>query len=739
MEFYATCPEGFESLLAQELRGLHVRRVRPLKGRVSFDDELEGAYRTLLWSRLASRVVLVIARGDAADADALYETSSGIDWGEHLPFGKSFAVNASGTNIRLKNTQFTALRVKDAITDTLLSSQGMRPKVNPKSPDVSVVANISGERVALGIDLAGAPLTRRGYESSRVRHSLRPDYASALLALAGWVELARDGEAVLVDASTDPTTIILEAASIACNRAPGLLRLRWGCTSWQGHDAALWRRLIDEASEVACEDTTCRFFVDPAQNRCLPILNTQLRGAGMACVPRNTGDATPPVTLVAADLSDFGPDDVSTYAHALTQLAGVCDRMRPAHVACTERDTLATRLLGRDETARIDTRMGSDRLHIVSIDTSGEALNQSCVDLPSGESLQVFVPASDQFVARLKKNARLRAKWARKEDVSCYRVYDADLPDYALTIDLFQQTDPKTGEVGKRKWLWVSEYAAPKEVDADLARARLMDALACAPRILDVDPDNVFLRVRRHDKGGSQYAHEGPGQRRAGARGRLPMGAHIISEGGLDFEVNFSTRLDCGIFLDHRDTRALIREMAKLTKGSKRFLNLFAYTGTATCYAADGGARHTTTVDLSAPTLSWARRNMERNGFTGPEHEFVQADVVSWIQEQRHTKNRWDLIFCDVPTFSNSSRMGKRSFDVQRDHTELLIGVSRLLTRDGTCVFSCNLRTFRPDMDKLARAGVTLEDITAKTIPEDFKRNPLVHHAYLVRRTSPAS
>ena len=220
----------------------------------------------------------------------------------------------------------------------------------------------------------------------------------------------------------------------------------------------------------------------------------------------------------------------------------------------------------------------------------------------------------------------------------------------------------------------------------------------------------------------------------------LEPGAHLVDEGGLTFEVNFSLRLDCGIFLDHRDTRAMLREMAKCTAGSKRFLNLFAYTGTASCYAADGGMRHTTTVDLSRPSLDWARRNMARNGFTGAEHEFVQADVLAWVSEQRHTPNRWDLVFCDVPTFSNSKGMGSRSFDVQRDHVELLIGVSRLLTRGkgegvgGTCVFSCNLRTFKPDVEALAKAGVAIKDITAQTIPEDFSRNPRIHKCYLVTR-----
>ena len=235
--------------------------------------------------------------------------------------------------------------------------------------------------------------------------------------------------------------------------------------------------------------------------------------------------------------------------------------------------------------------------------------------------------------------------------------------------------------------------------------------------------------------GGSQYASEGRGGSERRGWLALGPGCHLVDEGGLTFEVNFSDYLDTGLFLDHRDVRAEVREMAKQTKGSKRFLNLFAYTGSATCYAADGGAKHTTTVDMSRTYLDWARRNMARNGFTEREHEFVQADCVSWVTEMRHTKNRWDLVFCDPPTFSNSKRMGRDVFDVQRDHAELLIGISRLLTRDGVCLFSCNLRGFAPDVEKLAKAGVEIRDVTAGTIPEDFKRNAKIHHVYVVRRT----
>ena len=142
----------------------------------------------------------------------------------------------------------------------------------------------------------------------------------------------------------------------------------------------------------------------------------------------------------------------------------------------------------------------------------------------------------------------------------------------------------------------------------------------------------------------------------------------------------------------------------------------------------------TVTVDLSNTYLHYAERTMRQNGLTGREHHYVRADVMRWISDMRQTRDRWDLIFCDPPTFSNSSKMGRRTWDVQRDHAELIIGMSRLLTREGEAIFSCNLRTFKPDIEKMARAGVVLTDITAQTIPEDFARNQRIHHCYIVRR-----
>lgn len=740
MEFVATCPKGFERLLADELSSMRVPQVRPLSGRVSFGGGLADAYRACLWSRLASRVLLTLARIDAADSDALYEGVRGIAWEDHVAPGATFAIDAHGVNDQLRNSQFVALRAKDAIVDRLVAARGVRPMVDTHAPDVTVSVRLSRTRATVSIDLGGEPLSRRGYDSrpSGAAAPLRPDYAAAVLAAGAWWRAVRHGDATLVALWPGQGSLLVEAACEALDRAPGLLRTRWGFEGWADHDAAAWEALLAEAHERAdagaarglemrCVDdrpgvrSACLRALRSCGVTVTPVFCSAPKAAAVAC---GADDA-----LVVADLSWISADELPAQAAALSDLGALAG----CAASVLALDTTPDHALRAEPASVADVIVGRDDATIRSYEAAeaGAPVTVSVAGAPVG----VLVPASDQFAARLAKVARLRRKWARREDVTCYRVYDADLPDYAVSIDLFE------GSETPGRWLQVSEYAAPRDVDPELARRRLVDVLAIAPKVLDVDPRDVSLRVRTRARGGSQYSEEGSAadarmrrQSRDDRRVPLPVGAHLVDEGGLTFEVNFSARLDCGIFLDHRETRARIREMMKRTTGSKRFLNLFAYTGTATCYAADGGALHTTTVDLSRPSLEWARRNMERNGFDGPEHEYVQDDVLAWVDDQRHSRNRWDLVFCDVPTFSNSARMRKSSFDVQRDHAELVIGVSRLLTRDGVGIFSCNLRDFRPDLETLGRAGVELEDITAETIPEDFSRNRRIHHAYLVRR-----
>ncbi len=741
MEFYANCPSHFEQALADELRAIGAERVRPLTGRVTFEGEAADGLRACLWSRLASRICLVIGRVPAADEDELYRGVRELPWEAVLRPHATIAIAANGTNRAIGNSHFAALRAKDALCDRMLERIGARPAVDTQRPDARIVLSLRGERATVAFDLAGEPLFKRlprravKYLTARRAEVLRPDYAALLLAQAGWHPSDTQPN-VLVDAACGTGGVLLEATEALCDRAPGLNRATWGFQGWAGFDAQTWRDLADEARRRA----------EASGHR---------RGVIVGCDADSGARDVAAGLLEAAGLGEqivFTDADAGAIGHALhsrrlqrpvegaavvldlldTPLAclprtlGLVRRLRdlpqleqaPVAVLAADQATVSAFRMEPASTLAIKPR-NEDALIARFDPDDGAGGGEATVDVGDGKPVPVLLAESEQFARRLIKVARQKRRWAQRAGVSCYRVYDADLPEYAAAIDLYQGAPATPG-----RWLVIAEYAAPRSIDPATAQARMLDILAIAPRVLDVDPAHVHARVRSRSRGGSQYGRRGSDAEGAKA---LPR----IEEDGLTFLVNFDDYLDTGIFLDHRVTRHLLREEAARARS---FLNLFAYTGTATCYAAAGGVRRTTTVDLSNTYLDWARRNMRANGFTDEGHVFVRADVMQWVREQRHGRTRWDLIFCDPPTFSNSAKMGRRTFDVQRDHVDLIVGISRLLTPGGRAVFSCNLRTFRPDVAALERAGVALTDVTAQTIPEDFSRNPRIHKCYLVER-----
>jgi 23S rRNA (guanine2445-N2)-methyltransferase / 23S rRNA (guanine2069-N7)-methyltransferase len=717
MEFYATCASGLEGLLADELRSLAIPGVRPLRGQVAFAGSLEDAYVACLGSGLASRIVCVIARIDASDADALYEGMAGLGWEDHLAPGRSFMVDAHGTNASLRDSRFVALRCKDAVSDRMVRLRGARPATDTASPDMRLAVRLHGERASVGIDLAGEPLFRRGYGTRGSAKGLRADYACACMRAGGLTI----GDTCGIEVAGDVAgTLTAEAVLLMLGIGPGALRGSWAERRWLGHDEEAWRRAEARLAARAEDAGPGEVLIRTDE---LAAARHALDAAGVGRRARLVEGASEGPALAVLDLSRIHPDQLAEQVAALADARTRTQGLVAGSALVSLGRFGLSRALGIEPALSVATRLGRDEAILERFDIDAALPEAPHVDLRDGHGTEaaVLLPQTQQFADRLRKVARERARWARREDVGCYRVYDADLPDYAVAIDLFRLEGKRA-----RTAVTVAEYAPPREIDPGLARARLLDVLAVVPQVMGCAPADVHVRVRSRSKGGSQYADGPSGARPAPER---------IREGGLSFEVDLTRRLDCGIFLDDRDTRAMIRELAKPADGRRRaFLNLFAYTGTASCYAADGGAASTTTVDLSQTYLDWARRNMAANGFDGPEHEFVRADVLRWVREARRAPRRWDLVFCAPPTFSNSSAMGRRSFDVQRDHVQLLIDVSRLLAAGGVAVFSCNLRTFSPDEPSLAKAGVRLEDVTARTIPHDFARTPKVHRCYLVRR-----
>lgn len=704
-----------ESLLAEELRALGAEGVRETRAGAAFSGDLATAYRVCLWSRLASRVLLPLLEFAAPSPDALYQGARALSWGEHLGPEQTFAIDAAVSASAITHSHFAALKVKDALVDRLRATCGRRPSVDVAEPQLRFNLYLHRDRATLSLDLSGDSLHRRGYRARGVEAPLKENLAAAVLLRAGWPALAAEG-APLVDPLCGSGTLPIEAALMAGAIAPGLLRPRFGFTAWRGHDPSAWDALAAEARERRAAGLT----------RLPPIHGCDRDAAAIAAARRNLAQAglAGRVTFEVRALADCAPSAAAPGLVAANppygERLGSADTLTPLYAELG--NTLKRCYPGwRAAVLTANPELGKQlglrarRLHTLYNGALAckllhfEIAPQWYAREPATPgSTARALPLPEPFVNRLRKNWRHWRRWAARAQVHAYRVYDADVREYNLAIDVYE---------GAARWVHVQEYQAPASVDARAAERRLEQALAAVPEVLETSRENVFLKVRRRQKGGRQYPRLAEG-------GRL----YEIREGPCRLLVNFTDYLDTGLFLDHRPTRALLGRLAR----GRRFLNLFGYTGSASVYAALGGARSTTTVDLSRTYLDWAQRNFRLNGLTPGAHELVQADVLEWLE--RDAERRYGVIFLDPPTFSRSKRM-TGDLDVQRDHVRLIHAGARLLEPDGTLVFSTNFRGFA--LDRAALARLRIEDITRATIPPDFARDPQVHACFRIGRGQP--
>lgn len=726
---FATAPLGLETLLASELSAFGAAAVRARRSGVAFQGTLELAYRVCLWSRLANRVLLKLATFPAATPEALYRGVQTVDWREHMTADGSLAVDFVAQRSAITHHLFGAQKVKDAIVDQFTERNGRRPDVRLLRPDVRVNLYLDRDEATLSLDLSGDSLHRRGYRLAGGGAPLKENLAAAVLIRAGWPEIARSGGA-LFDPMCGSGTLPIEGALLAGDIAPGLQRDHFGFLGWKQHDPSLWRRLRAEAEARR----------EAGLRRLPPIVGhdidrdavrsawQNIERAGLrehVHVERRSLEEAPaalPRGLVVAN-PPYG--ERLGEAEELKALYTALGSMLRQHFAGWR----ASILTGDPELAfRLGIRAqrhyalfnGTIPCKLFNFDiaperyftphTGGsedEAQRRSRALLRRAERLDQLGDAAAMFANRLKKNLRYYQRWARQNAVSCCRVYDADLPDYAVAIDLYQGAD---------LWALVQEYQAPAMIDPEKAEQRLVEALAATRRVLQIAAERVVLKIRRRQKGPGQY------EKQADTRHFIE-----VEESGCRFLVNLRDYLDTGLFLDHRLTRQLIRDLAK----GRHFLNLFAYTGTATVYAAKGGALATTSVDLSKTYLDWAARNLALNAIGGDAHRLVRSDVLDWLQYAAAERRRYGLIFLDPPTFSQSKAMSG-TFDVQRDHIELLTRTGRLLEPGGLLIFSTNARRFK--LDREALPGWSIEDISARTIPRDFERNPRIHQCWKLQR-----
>lgn len=711
---FAAVPKGMEPLLEKEIRLLGGEGVRAVRAGVSFRGSLETAMAVCLWSRTASRLVLPLANRVIDRAEGLYEAAKEIPWEEHIPAGGTLAVDFSGTSEFIRHTRFGAQTVKDAIVDRLRDRRGERPSVRFEQPDVMVNAILDGVRIRLGLDLSGESLHRRGYRVDGAEAPLKENLAAAILMLAGWPELAREG-APFLDPMCGSGTLVIEAGWMAADIAPGLLRPWFGFTGWLGGGegaARTWARLRREAEErqhAGLERLPPLWGCDADMAMVKAATrNAAAAGlAGKAAISHQALDAiVPPGGTPRPGLLAVNPPygrrlgEVSAHLPLYRQLG---ERLRafPGWRAAifTAEPALA-------EAVGWQPRLTHELFHgalACRLDLYDVARTEMAGPLSGVGPPPVSVDGGgEDFANRLRKNLKELRRWAAREEIHCYRVYDADIPEYAVAVDLYEDL------------AHVQEYAPPATVDPARADLRRSQVLRHLPEVLGLPPERIFLKERRRGKGGARY----------GAMDR--EGRYFeVREGGYRFLVNFTDHLDTGLFLDHRPTRMLLGALAR----GHRFLNLFGYTGTATVHAVGGGATASVTVDLSATYLDWALRNLRLNHMDSSRHRLIQADAMAWLAEE---KERYGLIFLDPPTFSNSKRMD-RDFDLQRVQGELLRRAAHLLDRDGILIFSCNYRRFRLDEAALPDE-FNLEEISKQTLPHDFRRNPRIHRCWRIQR-----
>ena len=719
LQFFAACPRNVADLLAGELRSLGIDVQSEHPAGVSFRGPLEAGYAACLHSRTASRVLLSLDEFPAGTPDELYQGVRALRWEEHLRGEGSIAIDVVGQPPAwLRHTQFAAMKAKDAIVDRFREREGLRPSVDLASADLRVSLRFARERVGVGIDLCGEPLHRRGYRQSGVEAPLKENLAAALLLRAGWPGIALAGGA-FADPMCGSGTLVIEAALIAAAIAPGLLRRRFAFERWLQHDAAAWQQLREQAVAArrleSPEPGRLRGYDRDLTAIRASLANSNRAGLGDRLVfeRRELGGLEP--AQEANGLVLVNPPYGARLGEEET-LAPVYAELGQTLMRCFA-DWEAAVFTGSPRLGRslglrayrthtffngpIECRLLRLRLEASAVEPDRETARAERLDRAR------LRPGAGMFANRLRKNLKRLSRWAASEDVSCFRVYDADMPEYAFAIDVYGND---------ARHAYVQEYEAPATIARDAARARRDEALSVLPEVLGIAAERVHLRTRRRQKAGAQYE-------------KLEAGGefHEVREGRYRFLVNFTDYLDTGLFLDHRLTRRFVGEQAS----GRRFLNLFAYTGSATVYAAGGGATSSTTVDMSRTYIDWARRNLALNGLAGPAHDFVRDDCLRWLEQQAGaTGRRYGLIFVDPPTHSRSKRM-ETDFDVQRDHAGLLRRAASLLAPDGMIVFSNNSQRFR--LDRAALSDFQIEDLSRATLPVDFARNPRIHVCYLLR------
>lgn len=728
---FATTAGGLNELCREEFMSLGATNVKAQPRGISFEADIETLYRCCLWSRLANRIFLTVLETKLDSQEDLTPKVMSVDWKQHMDAFGSFAVSFSGKGLGIDHSHYGALKIKDGIVDYFRDFSGSRPKEDKLNPELQVHGHLNRNKLTLSIDLIGYSLHQRGYrEGQQVTAPLKENVAAALLMRAGWPEIAKAG-GCLYDPMCGSGTFLVEAAMMASDLAPGLEKSeQMLLTKWKMHQRHVWNDLLTEARhrEEAGLRNLPDIYGSDASHKSLDIAQEAIYKAGYSDSievkqmtveqGRRWGGWAPGLVISNPPYGErLGEvEEVKAlYQHLGNYLKSEFEGWQAAILTCNSELGM---YLGLKAKRSHDFANGPLECKLLRFDVAAEYHREPAIKGGADivEQVQKTFPdlsnseGAQMFANRLRKNLKQLTKWANRSKVYCYRVYDADMPEYSLAIDYYQ-----TLEEGE--WLVVNEYAPPKTVDRQKAKKRLHEALSVLPQVFELPAGKIVFKVRERQSGTNQYE-----------RMDVSKEYFTVIENDVKLRVNFNDYLDTGLFLDHRDVRLKVAELAK----GKSLLNLFCYTASASAIAAAKGAKSSLSVDMSKTYLFWAQNNFWVNKIDDRKHLLERADVIAWLAEQAaEPKQLFDVIFMDPPSFSSSKKM-EGVLDIQRDHGWMIRKGMQLLTPNGVMVFSNNLRKFK--LDELVQMQFDVQDITQKTMPEDFRRNSKIHQVWLIKK-----
>lgn len=723
LRLIATCAFGLEAIVKRELMALGFENPKVVTpGRVAFQGDWKAICLANLWLRTADRVLIEAIRFQAKDFDALFETVKSFDWTTLLPKDASFPVVGKSRNSQLTSVPAIQRTVKKALVEGMRSTYGLETVPETGAEYKTEIALLNDE-ATVSIDTTGRSLHKRGYRKLVGEAPLKETLAAAMVLLSVWKP-----SRMLVDPFCGSGTIPIEAALIGRNIAPGLHR-NFTCSDWPQIAPSVWTELREQAEQQIDRDVDLQIIGTDRDPEVLSLARYHSKVANVendihfqqkdfdqlrskheyGCVICNPPygerleerrrlqglyERFPAVLQRLPTWSHFVITNMPGFEKTLEVKATRRRKLYNGRIECTYYQFLGPRPPKPDVAARSS---GDKPNSETRSDQSKPSEPAASAPVFGGLEPKDHEQAT-LFESRLIKRAKHLRRWPTKRGITCFRLYERDIPELPFVVDRYEDC------------LHITEYERPHDRSAGRHASWLELMKKTAGKALDVPIQRVFMKTRLKSKG-NQYHKIGDSQKR-----------FTVEEDGLKFLVNLSDYVDTGLFLDHRNTRKMVRDVAH----GKHFLNLFAYTGSFSVYAAAGGAATTTTVDWSRTYLDWAQDNLALNRFEGNDHQCIACDAMEFLESNRQT---FDLAVVDPPTYSNRKGV-EEDWDVQTQHAELLNRLAERLSPGAWVYFSTNFRRFKLDEASLNRYSI--REISQQTVPEDF-RNRRIHRCWLLQ------